>query len=109
VTAKTLRTWRLRCSQQRSSTLGPFRPERGPAAGWLFGIAQNKLRESRRRGRIESSARRRLEIPRVTIDDHDLERVDELAQSAGDLAEHLTFLSPEQREAIEGRIVNERG
>lgn len=28
-----------------------YRPERGGVAGWLLGIARNKLRESRRQGR----------------------------------------------------------
>ena len=33
-----------------------FRPERGSVAGWLLGIARNKLRESQRRGRVEELA-----------------------------------------------------
>jgi len=37
-----------------------FRPGGAPALAWLYGIAANKLRESRRRGRVEEEARRRL-------------------------------------------------
>src|ERR1700761_5722536 len=37
-----------------------FDPSGGSVAAWLLGIASNKLRESRRRRRVENSARRRL-------------------------------------------------
>src|SRR5579871_5775708 len=37
-----------------------YRSDRGSVAAWLLGIGRNKLRESRRRGRVEDSARRRL-------------------------------------------------
>src|SRR5690242_6485652 len=37
-----------------------FRPGGPPALAWLYGIAANKLRESRRRGRVEAEARPRL-------------------------------------------------
>ena len=33
-----------------------FRRARGPALAWLFGIAQHKLTDSRRRGRVRASA-----------------------------------------------------
>jgi RNA polymerase sigma-70 factor, ECF subfamily len=42
-----------------------YRPEQGEVDAWLLGIARNKLRESRRRGRIEHSARSRLAIEPV--------------------------------------------
>src|SRR6185312_10143017 len=39
-----------------------FKQDQGPVGSWLLGIAKNKLRESRRRQRVESAARRRLGI-----------------------------------------------
>ncbi len=77
----------------------------GSAWPWLRGIAQNKLRESRRRGRVEDRARRRLGFEPVTLDDRDLARVDELAGEAVALFEAL----PEgQREAVRSRVLDER-
>jgi RNA polymerase sigma factor (sigma-70 family) len=35
---------------------GRYRADHETAAPWLLGIAQNKLRESRRRGRVEDAA-----------------------------------------------------
>jgi DNA-directed RNA polymerase specialized sigma24 family protein len=48
---------------------GRFRPKRGPAAAWLFAIAEHKLADSRRRARVESSARRRLRLEPVALED----------------------------------------
>ena len=60
-----------------------FRP-RGPGSArpWVLGIARNKLLESRRRGRVEDRARRRLAFEPEVLDDDDLARVDELAAAA---------------------------
>lgn len=87
-----------------------FDPARGPGVGWLFGIASNKLKESLRRGRVESSARQRLGIPQVCVTDEDLLRVDELA-SIGDesrIAELMSELPVEQRTAILARVLDEQ-
>src|SRR5690348_3238998 len=51
----------------------------GSARPWVLGIARNKLLESRRRGRIEDRARRRLAFEPEMLDDDDLVRVEELA------------------------------
>ena len=83
-----------------------FQRERGTVAAWLLGIAANKLRESRRRGRVEDSARRRLGIDPVGLADADLERVDELA--GHDLDGLLDGLSEDQREALLLRVVAKR-
>jgi RNA polymerase sigma factor (sigma-70 family) len=82
----------------------------GSAAGWLFGIAANKLRESLRRGRVEASARERLAMEPVGITDDDLERVDALASLADErsIDELLSGLPEQQREAILARVVDER-
>ncbi len=39
---------------------GRYRPGERPALAWLYGIAAHKLADSRRRGRVEDDARRRL-------------------------------------------------
>jgi RNA polymerase sigma factor (sigma-70 family) len=85
-----------------------YRPESGAVDAWLLGIARNKLRESRRRGRIEHSARRRLAIEPVAITDADLERVDELASRDEEILQLVHSLPAAQREALLGRFVGER-
>jgi RNA polymerase sigma factor (sigma-70 family) len=83
---------------------------RGSAAPWVRGIAQNKLRESRRRGRVEDRARRRLALEPEVLDDADLARVDELASAGGGGALDLVDQLPErQRVAIRSRVVEGRG
>jgi RNA polymerase sigma-70 factor (ECF subfamily) len=86
-----------------------YRPEHDSALPWLCGIARYKASESRRRGRAEDRARRRLEIPRETLEADDLERVAELADLDPRVLDMLDELPPAQREAIWARIVEERG
>jgi RNA polymerase sigma factor (sigma-70 family) len=85
-----------------------YRESKGTVLAWLLGIAHNKLRESRRRRRVEDSARRRLGIQRVGLTDSDLERVDELASVDEHVLELVRRLPEGQREALLGRIVGER-
>jgi RNA polymerase sigma-70 factor (ECF subfamily) len=85
-----------------------YRPDAGPVAAWLIGIAHNKLRESRRRNRVEDSARRRLGIEPVALTDHDLERVEELSALDDRLQELVDRLPAEQRAALLARVVDER-
>ncbi|MGH2869200.1 MAG: RNA polymerase sigma factor [Solirubrobacteraceae bacterium] len=85
-----------------------FRPRGGASAWpWVRGIAQNKLRESRRRGRVEARARRRLGLEPETLEDADLARVDELASGRGVMA-LVDELPERQRAAVRARIVDER-
>lgn len=87
-----------------------FDPEKGSAAGWLFEIAEHKLLDSRRRARVESSARARLGHEPVILEDRDLARVEELA-SLGDadrLNRLLGGLPATQRDAIRARVLDER-
>jgi RNA polymerase sigma factor (sigma-70 family) len=85
-----------------------YRPEQGTVAAWLLGIARNKLRESRKRGRIEDSARRRLGVEPAAITDMDLERVEELASVDQTILALVAGLPDEQRRALVGRVVEER-
>jgi RNA polymerase sigma-70 factor (ECF subfamily) len=89
---------------------GRFDPERGSAPGWLFEIAEHKLLDSRRRARVESSARVRLGHEPLMLEDSDLARVDDLA-SAGDtgrLDRLLAQLPEQQRDAVRARVLDER-
>jgi RNA polymerase sigma-70 factor (ECF subfamily) len=85
-----------------------YRPEVGPVGGWLLGIAANKLRESRRRKRIEDSARRRLGLEPVVFTDADLELIDELVGMDDRLRALTALLPAEQRDAVIARIIEER-
>ena len=85
-----------------------YDPKRGEVAAWVLGIAHNKLRESRRRRRVEETARRRLGFEPIALADTDLERVEELACGEAQLELLLESLPAEQREALQGRVLEER-
>jgi RNA polymerase sigma factor (sigma-70 family) len=84
-----------------------YRPGERPALAWLYGIAAHKLADSRRRGRVEDEARRRLALGPLTIDDQDLARVEEMAD-AGAAEAVLATLPPGQRDAVLARVIQER-
>jgi RNA polymerase sigma factor (sigma-70 family) len=87
-----------------------FQPGETPASSWLYGIAAHKLSDSRRRGRVEDHARRRLAMEPLRIDDLELERVEEIANRANpDLDSAIARLPAEQRAALLARVVDERG
>jgi RNA polymerase sigma-70 factor (ECF subfamily) len=93
------------------SSIRRFRPGSRPAVAWLYAIANHKLKSSRRRGRVEDRARRKLGMQPLLLTDEALERVEALAdaqRSAEVLAELLADLPADQREAIRLRIVEER-
>jgi RNA polymerase sigma factor (sigma-70 family) len=85
-----------------------YDPNQGAVAAWLLGIAKNKLRESRRRKRVEDSARRKLGLPPIAVNDAALERVEELASLDADVAALVAALPEDQREALMQRVVAER-
>ena len=88
-----------------------YEPGEPPALAWLYGIAAHKLADSRRRGRVEDQARRRLALEPLVIDDDDLARVEALASSGADgtaLDLAMRSLPPEQRDALLARVVDER-
>jgi RNA polymerase sigma-70 factor (ECF subfamily) len=89
---------------------GEFDPQRGPAAAWLFAIADHKLRDSLRRGRVEASARRTLGHQPLLLEDEDLVRVEELASlgSGASLEQLLGELPETQRAAVRARVLDER-
>jgi RNA polymerase sigma factor (sigma-70 family) len=87
-----------------------YRPTES-AVSWLFAIARNKLIDSRRRGRVEDEARRRLALEPLELDDDDLAEIEALASSDDTGAEAVRLvatLPPDQRAAVEARILDER-
>jgi RNA polymerase sigma factor (sigma-70 family) len=84
-----------------------YRPREQPALAWLYGIAAHKLADSHRRGRVQDEARRRLALEPLTIDDSELERVAELADT-GAAESAVLALPPAQRDAVLARVVQER-
>jgi RNA polymerase sigma factor (sigma-70 family) len=89
-------------------SLPRYDAERGEPRAWLFGIAQNILARSVRRGRVEDETRRRLGLAAVVVDDDALERIEALASQDGSALEALDGLSAVLREAVSGRVLEER-
>jgi RNA polymerase sigma factor (sigma-70 family) len=82
-----------------------FRPRKEPASAWLFGIARNTLAMSRRRGRVEGRARRRLGMAPLVLTDELVERIGELDDRALELVNELPA---DQQEAVRARVIDER-
>jgi RNA polymerase sigma-70 factor (ECF subfamily) len=81
-------------------------PPDEPAA-WLFTIARNLLIDSARRGQVEASARRKLQLEPLVLDDADIQRIEEVAEAA-DLADTVrATLSAADYEALRARAVDE--
>ncbi|HEX4364901.1 MAG TPA: RNA polymerase sigma factor [Solirubrobacteraceae bacterium] len=88
-----------------------FREGRSPAVAWLYAIANHKLSSSRRRGRVEDRARRRLHAEPLCLTDEALERVEALAdadRSAKVVNALLAELPEEQHDAVRLRVLDER-
>jgi RNA polymerase sigma-70 factor (ECF subfamily) len=82
-----------------------------PALAWLYGIASHKLADSRRRGRVQDEARRRLALEPLVLNDAALERVEEMASAEAGrdvLAGAVAALPAGQRDAVLARVVGER-
>jgi len=90
-------------------SVAAFDPNRGRADQWLFGIARNVLGESHRRGRVEATARERLGLPKLILDDHAADAIVRLTTSKGAATVALAGLPREQQQAIQARIVHEQG
>lgn len=86
-----------------------YRAQGPSAAPWVIGIARNKVLMSRRRGRVEAQARRRLGFGALALEDGDLERIEAVAgDGAGPLARLVAQLPADERAAVRARVVEER-
>jgi RNA polymerase sigma factor (sigma-70 family) len=86
-----------------------YKPQTETAAPWLIGIARNVLANSRRRGRAQDRARRRLAMEPLELDDDDLERTESLAaQGMGPVAELVETLPVGERDAIKAHVLDEQ-
>ena len=80
-----------------------YQPEKGPAIGWLLGIARNLIIDSARRGKIEAESRLRLGMAVVELDDEQLAAITERGER--DLRAALGSLPEEQLAAVIRRVV----
>lgn len=93
------------------SSLRRFRGSQPGAAGaWLQAIAMNMLRIYYRKNRVESGMRRKLGMTIPTYSLIDTDRVDDLAEVeafAPLLASAMRSLTPDQRRAVEMRVMQQ--
>ena len=80
-----------------------FDPARGPAVGWLLGIARNLIVDSARHGQVEAASRVRLGMAPLELDEEQLTWIVE--QGRGDLRAALGSIAADQREAVLRRVV----
>jgi RNA polymerase sigma-70 factor (ECF subfamily) len=85
-----------------------YRRGDAPASAWLFAIAQHKLAKSRRRGRVEDVARRRLGMAPVVLEDEELARIERFGAAEDVVIGLLEQLPAEQREAVRAHVLDER-
>lgn len=86
-----------------------YQPQGADASAWVFSIARHKLASSRRRGRVEDKARRRLGYRPVALNDEDLEAIDELTGGCCEVERLVDRLPIQERLAVLGRVVHGRG
>src|ERR687889_1601669 len=63
-----------------------YKPRKGAAAAWLFGIASRKLADAQRRGYAERRMCKRLGMERIDLTDADIAHIGALGESGALLA-----------------------
>jgi RNA polymerase sigma factor (sigma-70 family) len=88
---------------------GRYRAQTPTAAPWVIAIARNLLGASRRRGRVEARARRRLEMEPIEYHDSDLDHTETLAASQAPAVIQLVASLPTgERQAVEAHVVHQQ-
>ena len=80
-----------------------YRPRKGAAGAWLFGIASRKLADAQRKGYAERRMCRRLGMERIDLTDADIAHIEALAETV-----LLEGLPPVQAEAVLAHVIEER-
>jgi RNA polymerase sigma-70 factor (ECF subfamily) len=83
-----------------------FRRAATPAVAWLFGIAQHKLTDYRRRGAAEDRMRRRLGIEQPPVGEEDRDMIGMLGRDAA--WQLIDELPPDQREAVRAHVLEDQ-
>jgi len=80
-----------------------YKPRKGAAAAWLFGIASRKLADAQRKGYAERRMCRRLGMERIDLTDADIAHIESLGESA-----LLEDLPVDQAIAVRAHVIDER-
>jgi RNA polymerase sigma factor (sigma-70 family) len=80
----------------------------GSASPWLHGIAQNLLRDSLRKRRVEDRARARLGLPRAIAPDPEFELVEERLSLPEAAMRAIAELPESERQLLDLRVVQEQ-
>ena len=80
-----------------------YKPRKGAAAAWLFGIASRKLADAQRRGYAERRMCTRLGMERIDLTDADIAHIEELGETG-----LLEGLPEAQAEAVRAHVIEER-
>ena len=83
-----------------------FRPGGAPAGAWLYAIAQRRLADYHRRGRVDDRVRRSLAMERRPLASEDAGVIRLLADETASTM--LDDLPDEQRDAIVAHVVGDR-
>jgi RNA polymerase sigma-70 factor (ECF subfamily) len=84
--------------------------DEGELSGWLWAIARSTLRDHERRGATERRGAARLGVERRALTDREIERIEELAgfaQLRERIAAYLAELPPDQRIAVQLRVIDD--
>ena len=80
-----------------------YRPRKGAAVAWLFGIASRKLADAQRKGYAERRMCRRLGMERIELTDADIAHIETLGG-----ATLLAGLPDAQADAVRAHVIDER-